>query len=192
MLLQVLEDGTLTDSMRRKVNFKNTVLIMTSNLGARQIGGKSQLGFGKSDEQSTYDKMKGTVIEEVRRTFNPEFLNRIDDLIVFRALGRKEMEQIVHILFEEVTKRVAEQGLNLAITPPAAALLVEKGFDPNLGARPLRRAIQRLVEDPLAMLVLEKKFKPGSHVRISRKGDELVFEEKATGDMNAEKVGRGA
>ncbi|HEX7880561.1 MAG TPA: ATP-dependent Clp protease ATP-binding subunit [Candidatus Eisenbacteria bacterium] len=192
MLLQVLEDGTLTDSMRRKVNFKNTVLIMTSNLGARQIGGRSQLGFGKSDEQSTYDKMKGTVIEEVRRTFNPEFLNRIDDLIVFRALGRKEMEQIVHILFEEVTKRVAEQGLHLAITPPAAALLVEKGFDPNLGARPLRRAIQRLVEDPLAMLVLEKKFKPGSQVRISRKGDELVFEEKATGDLNAEKVGRGA
>jgi ATP-dependent Clp protease ATP-binding subunit ClpC len=192
MLLQVLEDGTLTDSMRRKVNFKNTVLIMTSNLGARQIGGKSQLGFGKSDEQSSYDKMKGTVIEEVRRTFNPEFLNRIDELIVFRPLGRKEMEQIVHILLEEVTKRIAEQGLHLAITPPAAQLLVEKGFDPNLGARPLRRAIQRLVEDPLAMLVLERKFKPGSHVRISRKGDELVFEEKVPGDMNAEKVGRGA
>jgi len=192
MLLQVLEDGTLTDSMRRKVNFKNTVLIMTSNLGARQIGGRSQLGFGKSDDQTTYDKMKGSVLEEVKRTFNPEFLNRIDDVIVFRALGRKEMEQIVHILLDEVTKRVAEQGLHLTITPPAAQLLVEKGFDPNLGARPLRRAIQRLVEDPLAMLVLERKFKPGSHVRIGRKADELVFEEKVSGDMNAEKVGRGA
>jgi len=192
MLLQVLEDGTLTDSMRRKVNFKNTVLIMTSNLGARQIGGRSQLGFGKSDDESTYDKMKGSVIEEVKRTFNPEFLNRIDDVIVFRALGKKEMEQIVHILLDEVTKRVAEQDLHLTITPPAAQLLVEKGFDPNLGARPLRRAIQRLVEDPLAMLVLERKFKPGSHVRIGRKADELVFEEKVSGDMNAEKVGRGA
>ena len=192
MLLQVLEDGTLTDSLRRKVNFKNTVLIMTSNLGARQIGGRSQLGFGKSDDQSTYDKMKGSVIEEVKRTFNPEFLNRIDDVIVFRSLGRKEMEQIVHILLEEVTKRVTEQGLHLTITPPAAQFLVEKGFDPNLGARPLRLAIQRLVEDPLAMLVLERKFKPGSHVRIGRKADELVFEEKVSGDMNAEKVGRGA
>jgi ATP-dependent Clp protease ATP-binding subunit ClpC len=192
MLLQVLEDGTLTDSMRRKVNFKNTVLIMTSNLGARQIGGKSQLGFGRSDDQTTYDKMRGTVLEEVKRTFNPEFLNRIDELIVFRSLGRKEMEQIVHILLDEVTRRVAEQGLSLNITPPAAQLLVEKGFDPNLGARPLRRAIQRLVEDPLAMLVLERKFKTGGHVRIGRKGDDLVFEEKAPGDVNAEKVARGA
>jgi ATP-dependent Clp protease ATP-binding subunit ClpC len=192
MLLQVLEDGTLTDSMRRKVNFKNTVLIMTSNLGARQIGGKSQLGFGKSDDQTTYDKMKGTVLEEVKRTFNPEFLNRIDELIVFRPLGKKEMEQIVHILLDEVTRRIAEQGLTLNITPPAAQLLVEKGFDPNLGARPLRRAIQRLVEDPLAMLVLERKFKTGAHVRIGRKGDDLVFEEKAPGDVNAEKVARGA
>ena len=182
----------LTDSMRRKVNFKNTVLIMTSNLGARQIGGKSQLGFGKSDEQSTYDKMKGTVLEEVKRAFNPEFLNRIDDLIVFRALGRKEMEQIVHILFEEVTQRIAEQGIHLTMTPPAAALLVDKGFDPHLGARPLRRAIQRLVEDPLAQLVLERKLRPGINIRIGRKGDELVFEEKAPGEVNAEKIGKGA
>ncbi len=191
-LLQVLEDGCLTDSMRRKVNFKNTVLIMTSNLGARQIGGKSQLGFSKGDDKTMYDKMKGTVIEEVKRTFNPEFLNRIDELIVFRALGRKEMEQIVHILLEEVTTRISEQGLHLSITPQAAALLVDKGFDPHLGARPLRRAIQRLIEDPLAQLVLERKFKAGNQLKIGRKGDELVFEERAPGEMNAEKVSRGA
>jgi ATP-dependent Clp protease ATP-binding subunit ClpC len=193
ILLQVLEDGTLTDSMRRKVNFKNTVLIMTSNLGAQQISGKSNVGFARSDVEEAYDRMKDTVMDEVKRAFNPEFLNRIDEVIVFRSLGRPEIEKVVKILLDEVSTRLAEHNLNLSLTAPAVALLVEKGFDPRMGARPLRRAIQRLIEDPLAELVLAGKFKAGVLVRIGRKGDELTFDEKdRESEEQGERIEQGA
>jgi ATP-dependent Clp protease ATP-binding subunit ClpC len=193
ILLQVLEDGTLTDSMRRKVNFKNTVLIMTSNLGAQQIGGRSAVGFARDDAEEAYDRMRSTVMDEVKRAFNPEFLNRIDEVIVFRALGRKEIEQIVRILLDEVKGRLAEHRLDLSLTPPAVSLLVDKGYDPKMGARPLRRAIQRLIEDPLAELVLAGKFAPGSVIRIGRRGDDLTFEEKdRESEENSERVEQGA
>ena len=193
ILLQVLEDGTLTDSMRRKVNFKNTVLIMTSNLGAQQIGGRASVGFAKAGAEEAYDRMKNTVMDEVKRAFNPEFLNRIDEVVVFRALGRKEIDQIVRILLDEVNKRLREHQLDLSLTPNAVSLLVEKGFDPRMGARPLRRAIQRLIEDPLAELVLAGKFTAGTTVRIGRKGDELTFEEKDRDvEEKDEKVEQGA
>jgi len=193
ILLQVLEDGTLTDSMRRKVNFKNTVLIMTSNLGAQQIGGRSSVGFARADVEEAYGRMRDTVMDEVKRAFNPEFLNRIDEVIVFRALGRPEIEKVVKILLDEVSRRLAEHKLNLTLTPPAVTLLVEKGFDPRMGARPLRRAIQRLIEDPLAELVLAGKFKAGALVRIGRRGDELTFEEKdREGEEQSERIEQGA
>ncbi len=193
ILLQVLEDGTLTDSLRRKVNFKNTVLIMTSNLGAQQIGGKASVGFAKADVEEAYDRMKNTVMDEVKRAFNPEFLNRIDEVIVFRALGRKEIEQIVKILLDEVNTRLREHRLDLSLTPNAVSLIVEKGFDPRMGARPLRRAIQRLIEDPLAELVLAGKFAAGSTVRIGRKGEELTFDERDRDvEEKDEKVEQGA
>ncbi len=193
ILLQVLEDGTLTDSMRRKVNFKNTVLIMTSNLGAQQIGGRTSVGFAKADVEEAYDRMRNTVMDEVKRAFNPEFLNRIDEVIVFRALGRKEIEAVVKILLDEVRKRLAEHRLDVTLTPPAVSLIVEKGFDPKMGARPLRRAIQRLIEDPLAELVLAGKFSAGSVIRIGRRGDELTFEEKdRESEENDERVEQGA
>jgi ATP-dependent Clp protease ATP-binding subunit ClpC len=193
ILLQVLEDGTLTDSMRRKVNFKNTVLIMTSNLGAQQISGKSNVGFARADVEEAYDRMRDTVMDEVKRAFNPEFLNRIDEVIVFRSLGRPEIEKVVKILLEEVSTRLAEHNLNLSLTAPAVALLVEKGFDPRMGARPLRRAIQRLIEDPLAELVLSGKFKAGVLVRIGRKGDELTFDEKdRESEEQGERIEQGA
>jgi ATP-dependent Clp protease ATP-binding subunit ClpC len=177
ILLQVLEDGQLTDSMRRKVDFKNTVLIMTSNIGSRQIKGGGGLGFQRSDDSAAYESMKNTVMDEAKRTFNPEFLNRIDELIVFRSLEKPHMEQIIHILLSDVEKRLAENDMGFEITPEAVDLLVESGFDAHLGARPLRRAIQRLVEDPLAVLVLQDQFEKGSKIKIRRSGDELAFEE---------------
>jgi ATP-dependent Clp protease ATP-binding subunit ClpC len=194
ILLQVLEDGNLTDSLRRKVNFKNTVLIMTSNLGAQQIGGKANLGFARAGEQESYDRMRGAVMEEVKRTFNPEFLNRIDEVIVFHSLGRDEIEAVVKILLNEVQTRLKEHGLDLSLTPNALNLLVEEGFDPRMGARPLRRAIQRLIEDPLAEMVLAGKFPSGKLVRIGRKGDELTFEtrDRQQSEEAGEKVEQGA
>ena len=193
ILLQVLEDGTLTDSMRRKVNFKNTVLIMTSNLGAQQIGGKANLGFARDDAAEAHDRMRNTVMDEVKRAFNPEFLNRIDEVIVFHTLTRQDNERILHILLEEVKTRLHAHRLHLALTPPATALLLDRGFDPKFGARPLRRAIQRLIEDSLAEHVLAGKFPPGSTVRIGRRGDELTFDLKAEEPENtSERVEQGA
>jgi len=193
ILLQVLEDGTLTDSMRRKVNFKNTVLIMTSNLGAQQIGGKANLGFARDDPGESYQRMRGAVMDEVKRAFNPEFLNRIDEVIVFRALGRPEIEEIVRILVDEVRVRLREHKLDIQLTTPALSLIVDKGFDPRMGARPLRRALQRMIEDPLAELVLAGKFPRGRSVRVGRKGDELTFELKEVEDEKpGEKVEQGA
>ncbi len=179
ILLQVLEDGHLTDSLKRKVNFKNTVLIMTSNIGARLIRGQGQMGFQRPDGEVSYQQMKSTVMEEVRKVFNPEFLNRLDEIIVFRPLDRSHMEKIVEILLNEVRGRLTEHNLTLTATPGALNLLLEKGFDPALGARPLRRAIQRLIEDPMADLLLRGKMKPGSEVRITKRGDELAIDTRA-------------
>ena len=192
ILLQVLEDGTLTDSMRRKVNFKNTVLIMTSNLGAQQIGGKANMGFARDDKDADHERMRNAVMDEVKRAFNPEFLNRIDEVIVFKALDKKEIEEIVRILLGEVRNRLLEHDLDIMLTPSAVNLLVEKGFNPRMGARPLRRAIQRLVEDPLAELVLGGKFPHGRTIRIGRRGDELTFDLKVEGEKTKERVEQGA
>jgi len=192
ILLQVLEDGTLTDSMRRKVNFKNTVLIMTSNLGAQQIGGKANLGFGRPDAEASYDRMRNMVLDELKRAFNPEFLNRIDEIIVFRALGRTEIETIVTILLDEVRNRLRDHKLDVVLDAEAIDLLVEKGFDPRMGARPLRRAIQRLIEDPLAELVLGGKFPSGSTIAVGRQGEELTFRLQEADERAREKVETGA
>jgi ATP-dependent Clp protease ATP-binding subunit ClpC len=178
ILLQVLEDGQLTDSLKRKVNFKNTVLIMTSNIGARLIRGQGRLGFQKQDADVSYSQMKATVMDEVRKVFNPEFLNRIDEIIVFKGLERPELEKIVEILLNQVRDRLKENDIHLTMTPGAVALLLDKGYEPALGARPLRRAIQKLIEDPLAELVMKGKIRSGSEVKVSKRGDELAFDEK--------------
>ncbi len=183
ILLQVLEDGLLTDSLKRKVSFKNCVLIMTSNIGARRLRGRGSMGFARTDETSTYDQMKNTVMEEVRKVFNPEFLNRIDELIVFRSLNRDDMEKIIQILIDQVRTRLRANDLDLSLTKGAVELLLEKGFDPDLGARPLRRAIQKFIEDPLSELVLKGKFKPGSAIRCTKKGEELGFDLARTGSV---------
>ncbi|MBI4364921.1 MAG: AAA family ATPase, partial [Candidatus Latescibacteria bacterium] len=175
ILLQVLDDGQLTDSLRRKVDFKNTVLIMTSNIGARQIKGGHSLGFRERDGESSYATMKQTIMDEVKRVFNPEFLNRIDEMIVFHSLERPQMSSITRILLDQVADRMKGNGIRLNFEDSVLELLIEKGFDEALGARPLKRSIQKLIEDPLSEHVLRGKLKEGSDVLISRQGDELIF-----------------
>ncbi len=176
VLLQVLDDGVLTDSSRRKVDFKNTVIIMTSNLGGRQIiTGGQKLGFKQRDEAQQFSAIKSTVHDELKRTFNPEFLNRIDDVIVFHGLVRDNMKEIVKILLGQFSGRLKQQDITLELTPEAIELLIDKGFDPQLGARPLKRAIQRLLEDPFAEFILKGQIAPGTNVKVTRKDDQLDF-----------------
>jgi len=176
VLLQVLDDGLLTDSSRRKVNFKNTVIIMTSNLGARQIIGAKQLGFSRTDEANQqFQQIKNTVTDELKRAFNPEFLNRVDDVIVFHPLTRAHMDQIVQILLKSLAARLKTQDLTLEVAPEAIDFLVQKGFDQALGARPLKRALQRYLEDPLSEAILRGSLKGGNVIRVVRQGEELQF-----------------
>ncbi|MBI3324997.1 MAG: ATP-dependent Clp protease ATP-binding subunit [Candidatus Omnitrophica bacterium] len=176
LLLQVLEDGRLTDSFGRKVDFRNTVLIMTSNIGAELLKKQGGLGFAPAKEEVTFEKMKTQLMDEVKRAFKPEFLNRIDEVIVFHPLTREDLVKIVEMEISYVRERLREQGIIVEPDQSAKEFLVEKGFDPVFGARPLRRVIQRFVEDPLAEEVIARRFKPGSPVRIFRKGERLEFE----------------
>jgi len=159
------------------VDFKNTVVIMTSNLGGRQIaaGGK-HLGFKQVEGGAAqFQAIKSTVQDELKRAFNPEFLNRIDDVIVFHALTRDDMRKIVEILLGQVRERLRAQDIHLDITQEAVELLIERGFDPSLGARPLKRAIQRLLEDPLSEFILRGQLPAGIKVMVARKDGELTF-----------------
>jgi len=157
------------------VDFKNTVLIMTSNLGARQIKGNHSLGFQQRSEDSTYENMKRTILDELKRAFNPEFLNRIDEAIVFHPLDRPQMGSITKILLSQVSDRMKGNGITLNFEDEVVDLLIQKGFDEALGARPLKRSIQKLIEDPLSEHVLRGQLKEGSDVMVSRRGDELIF-----------------
>jgi ATP-dependent Clp protease ATP-binding subunit ClpC len=166
ILLQVLDEGHLTDNYGRIIDFKNTVLIMTSNLGARDITKGGGLGFHSQDPKSSYVVMRDKVKEEVERAFNPEFLNRVDDTIVFHPLSKEEIGEIVHILLKEVRGRLAEEELTLTLSDSAVGFLVEKGFDVKFGARPLRRAIQRYLEDPLSEKILLAEFAAGDEIEV--------------------------
>jgi len=175
ILLQVLEDGQLTDSFGRVVDFRNTVIIMTSNVGAREIAPGRGIGFQQEEgARDTYAEIKGKATEALRRVFNPEFLNRVDATVVFHPLGVAEMKEIVDILLREVEGRLSETGVTFRVTDGAKELLTEKGFDPAFGARPLRRAIQRYLEDPLSEEILRGKLK-GGEIVVERKGEELAF-----------------
>jgi len=172
----VFEDGRLTDSFGRKIDFRNTVVIMTSNVGAELIRKQGSLGFKSQKEELTYQEMKEKLLGEVKHAFKPEFLNRIDDIIVFRPLVKEDLHRIVDIELGYLAQRLAEQKINLELTPAAKDFLIEKGFDPVFGARPLKRIIQRFVEDPLAQEIITKRFSEGSNVRVDKKNDALVFE----------------
>jgi len=176
MLLQVLEEGRLTDSFGRQVDFKNTILIMTSNVGADLIRRRGSLGFKAQSEDLTYEEMKEKLMDEVKKTFKPEFLNRIDDIIVFRALSRKDLEKIVEIEVGEVKERLREQGVTIELTKEAKDFLINKGFDPTFGARPLMRTISRHLEDPLAQALLKGEIKKNQTILVKSKQGHLVFE----------------
>ena len=173
-LLQILEDGRLTDAQGRTVDFKNTVIIMTSNLGTADLR-KAQLGFAKSDAAVSYEKMKEKVNEALKNHFRPEFLNRIDETIVFHELSREEVAQMVGMMTKRVTEQLKSQGIVLELTPEAKLLLVDKGYDPTLGARPLRRAIQRLIEDSLSEKLLWKEFVAGQTIIVDAVNGEMTF-----------------
>jgi ATP-dependent Clp protease ATP-binding subunit ClpC len=173
-LLQILEDGRLTDAQGRTVDFKNCVIIMTSNLGTADLR-KASIGFSRADEAVTYENMKGKVTEELKRHFRPEFLNRIDDVIVFSELSQAEVTEIVDLLTKRVQTQLEGQGLSLELTNDAKLLLAKKGYDPTLGARPLRRAIQRMVEDPLSEKILWKEFHAGETIIVDVLDDEITF-----------------
>jgi len=175
ILLQVLEDGRLTDSFGRRVDFRNTVIIMTSNIGAEMLKKQGSLGFAPQKEELNYKAMKERLLDEVKKTFRPEFLNRVDDIIVFHQLTRDDLERIVEIELKGVEERLAEQSLSLKLTPKAKDFLIDKGFNPVLGARPLRRTIQSFLEDSLSEDVLKGKFKKNSTIKVTVEKDRLVF-----------------
>jgi ATP-dependent Clp protease ATP-binding subunit ClpC len=192
-LLQILEDGRLTDAQGRTVDFKNTVIIMTSNLGTRDIRKKS-IGFQQDDDRETYDKMREKVHEELKRHFRPEFLNRIDEIIVFHELTLDEVKLIVDLMLVRVRHQLSSQGLDLVLTDDAKGHLGKKGYDPELGARPLRRAIQRMLEDQLSEKVLLGEFKAGSTILVGldEQNDELTFESIETPEVPPVEMAAGS
>jgi len=169
-LLQILEDGRLTDAQGRTVDFKNTVLIMTSNLGTADLR-KATIGFAKGSEAVTYERMKERVNTALKAHFRPEFLNRIDDVIVFHELAMEEVIQIADMLLQRTKDQLSQQGIGLELTNEARERVARKGYDPMLGARPLRRAIQSMIEDPLSEKLLWKEFRSGETVLIDVDGD---------------------
>jgi ATP-dependent Clp protease ATP-binding subunit ClpC len=171
ILLQVLDEGHLTDNYGRVIDFKNTVLIMTSNLGARDITKGRGLGFHEQDAKTSYEVMRDKVKNEIERAFNPEFLNRVDDVIVFHPLSKREIGEIVHILLADVKKRLAEEDMTLRLTDGAIEFLVDRGYDEKFGARPLKRAIQRYLEDPLSEKILIAEFSPGDEIEVGVSDD---------------------
>lgn len=177
MLLQVLDDGHITDAQGRKIDFKNTIIIMTSNAGAKALMTSKPLGFAaEKDEKADYEQMKTVVMEEVRRLFKPEFLNRIDEQLIFHPLTKADVTKIATILLKELDSRCKKQmDIRLIVRPSAKALLVEKGYDQKYGARPLRRSIQMLLEDALAEAILKGTVAKGDTVIVSKKGDHLAF-----------------
>ncbi|HLA68677.1 MAG TPA: ATP-dependent Clp protease ATP-binding subunit [Bacteroidota bacterium] len=177
ILLQVLDDGLLTDSLGRRVDFKNTILIMTSNIGSRDIKYAGSFGFGTQSTKDKYQTMKGSIEDALKRVFNPEFLNRVDETIVFHNLERDHILKIIDIAAKDLIDRMASMGITIDLTKAAKEFLADKGYDPAFGARPLRRAVQKYVEDSLAEEILKGTFAQGSKVKVkfSKKSEELKF-----------------
>ncbi|MEG2708180.1 MAG: ATP-dependent Clp protease ATP-binding subunit, partial [Vagococcus sp.] len=173
ILLQVLDDGHLTDSKGRKVNFKNTILIMTSNIGATALRDEKTVGFAAKDASRNYDAMKSRVLEELKKRFRPEFLNRVDDMLVFHALSQTELHEIVKIMSKSIVERLKVQGIDLKLTPAAIEVVSKAGFDPEYGARPIRRALQKEVEDRLSDMLLLGEITPNSKVVVGAKKGEI-------------------
>src|SRR5262249_2486964 len=190
ILLQILQDVRLTDAQGRKVDFRNTIVIMTSNIGSASISKNVSLGFSVGDDSGlSYDDMKERVMGELKKVFRPELLNRIDEVIVFPKLTKDEIVQIVDLLMRRVREQIAVHEVTIELTESAKELLVEKGYDPTMGARPLRRAIQRFIEDPLADFVLGAELAPGATILVDRReGEDEVDISVVHGEGPREKV----
>jgi len=178
LLLQVLEEGRLTDSLGRKIDFRNTILIMTSNVGAEILQRNTSMGFGIEDNaENEYDKIREKILDETKRVFKPEFLNRLNELVIFKSLGRKDMKAIVELELRNVSDRLKDQGLVFSFSKAAKSFLIEKGYDAKYGARPLRRAIERHLEDSLAEAILGGDIKAGEVIQVDVQDDHLSFEQ---------------
>jgi ATP-dependent Clp protease ATP-binding subunit ClpC len=176
ILLQVLDEGHLTDNYGRVIDFKNTVVIMTSNVGAKDVAKNKSLGFTAPDFKASFERMAEKVREELQHTFNPEFLNRLDDTIVFHPLQKEHIAQIVGIMLRDVQKRLTEGELTLKLSDAASDFLVQHGYDQQYGARPLKRAIQRYIEDPLSEKILIGEFSKGDEIEVDVAGDKEKLE----------------
>ncbi len=177
MLLQILEDGRLTDNMGRVTSFKNCVLVMTSNAGAQQLASTRSLGFGGDNAHKAmdYEDMKNKVMDEIKRIFRPEFLNRLDETIVFHPLDDNHIQQIAQLMLNKIIQRMGERGITLQVDEPAVAYLAKDGFDPQYGARPLRRSIQRKVEDSLSEALVSGTLEEGDSVRMFMEDGKLDY-----------------
>ena len=184
ILLQILEEGELQDNLGHKVNFRNTVLIMTSNAGAREITRDSAVGFRTEDGLMDHQEITSSAMNELRRLFRPEFINRVDEIVVFHSLTDQQVRNILEILLGEVQTRLAEREIILEVNRPARELLIEKGYDVKYGARPLRRTIQREIEDPLSMEILRGRFGQGSHIVVGVRKGEISFRQKPGSTKN--------
>jgi ATP-dependent Clp protease ATP-binding subunit ClpC len=178
LLLQILEEGELQDNLGHKVSFRNTVLIMTSNVGAREISRESSLGFQVNEGLLPYSEIKNSAMSELKRFFRPEFLNRVDEIVVFHSLTREEINQIFDIMFREVSERLEERNIHIEITSKAKAYLIDKGHDVKFGARPMRRVIQKEIEDQLSMEILKNRFNEGDTITVGLKGNKINFRMK--------------
>ncbi|MBF0479608.1 MAG: ATP-dependent Clp protease ATP-binding subunit [Candidatus Omnitrophica bacterium] len=176
LLLQVFEEGRLTDSLGRKVDFRNTIILMTSNVGAEMLKKQGSLGFGKQNDDVNYDHMKSRLLDEVKKHFKPEFLNRIDEIIVFKSLTRENLDKIVQLEIKGVFGRLKDKNIELDIPADTIEFLITKGFDPIYGARPLKRTLQRYLEDPLSEYIISGQVKDGQKIKAVLKGDTVVFE----------------
>jgi len=179
LMLQILEEGVVTDSMGRKIDFRNTIIILTSNVGASTIKRQSSLGFNAmTADEADFDTMKEKIIEEAKRSFKPEFLNRLDELVVFHMLEKPDLSRIVDLEISKLAKRLKDKAIDLVLTDSSRDLLIAKGYDPSYGARPMRRAVERFLEDPLAEALLRGDIKSGDHVEVIRRdnSEELLFQ----------------
>jgi ATP-dependent Clp protease ATP-binding subunit ClpC len=192
LLLQILEEGTITDSLGRKIDFRNTIIIMTSNIGAASIKRQTTLGFGAmAEDQADHEGMKEKILEETKRYFKPEFINRLDDLVVFRMLEKDDLHHIVDLEVDKLVKRLKQKDITLTLTAEARDFLSTKGFDPAYGARPMRRAVERFLEDSLAEALLRGEVKPGDTVNVVKKSDAeaLAFDSSSPAPQEEQEVG---
>jgi ATP-dependent Clp protease ATP-binding subunit ClpC len=178
MLLQILEEGKLTDNIGRVISFRNTIILLTSNVGADLIRRQTTMGFSPTSEENSYDKMKEKIMDEAKRIFRPEFLNRLDDAIVFRSLTKPELVEVLTLEVAKVVQRLKGRQLHLSLDDAAKEFLLQKGYDPTYGARPMRRAVERNLEDPLAEEILRGSLHPNEPILVTVKDGKLIFQQK--------------